>query len=263
MRRAASGAGRGAVRRVRATSWRSSPTPTSRSPRPRVLGEADVRLLWGGDETIARLRAVPAGPAAARPHVRRPLLVRGAASGRCAEADDQPRYTLAERLFNDAYWFDQLGCSSPRLIVWVGAEDEVDRAREALFAELARGHRRQAVPPGARRRAREAHLHLRRADRPAGRERVPGRATSCPCSALSDLDGFDRTHPGAGLFFDARVDALADLVAFVRRKDQTLTAHGFPTEELTALRAVAARPRPRSDRPVRRRAALRQPLGRL
>jgi hypothetical protein len=53
--------------------------------------------------------------------------------------------------------------------------------------------------------------------------------------SLSDLAGFDRSHPGAGLFFDARVDALSDLVPFVRRKDQTLTAHGFSTDELTAF----------------------------
>ena len=52
---------------------------------------------------------------------------------------------------------------------------------------------------------------------------------------LSDLAEFDRTHPGAGLFFEARVDALADLVEFVSRKDQTLTAHGFSGEELAAF----------------------------
>ena len=49
---------------------------------------------------------------------------------------------------------------------------------------------------------------------------------------MTDLADFDRTHPGAGLFFDARVDALADLVGFVSRKDQTLAAHGFSGEEL-------------------------------
>ena len=52
---------------------------------------------------------------------------------------------------------------------------------------------------------------------------------------LTELADFDRTHPGAGLFFDARVDSLADLVEFVNRKDQTLTAHGFSGEELAAF----------------------------
>jgi Acyl-CoA reductase (LuxC) len=50
---------------------------------------------------------------------------------------------------------------------------------------------------------------------------------------LKHLGAFDRTHPGAGMFFDARVDGLSDLVEFVRRKDQTLTTYGFSTDELT------------------------------
>jgi hypothetical protein len=52
---------------------------------------------------------------------------------------------------------------------------------------------------------------------------------------LRDLGAFDRTHPGAGLFFEARVQELAELAGFVSRKDQTLTAHGFSEGELTGF----------------------------
>ena len=107
-------------------------------PTAAVSKEADVRLLWGGDETVDRLRPVPIGAGA---HdltfgdrfsfaVLRPDAV--------LEADHESRYTLAQRLFNDAYWFDQLACSSPRLLVWVGGHAEVDAARQVLFTELAR-----------------------------------------------------------------------------------------------------------------------------
>jgi hypothetical protein len=59
---------------------------------------------------------------------------------------------------------------------------------------------------------------------------------------LEDLAGFDRAHEGGGLFFDARVDALADLASFVGPRDQTLAHHGFADDELHALaRAVNGR----------------------
>jgi Acyl-CoA reductase (LuxC) len=210
-------------------SYAHEPEPTAA-----VSSEADVRLLWGGDETIARLRPVPTGPAA---HdltfgdrfsfaVLRPAAV--------LDADDQSRYTLAERLFNDAYWFNQLACSSPRLIVWIGGEAEVARAREILFSELAQviAAKRYGLEPGAA-IAKLTFMYGALIDRPV--ESVYQAGSELCVLSLEHLAGFDRSHPGAGLFFEARVDALSDLVTFVRRKDQTLTAHGFTTDELNAF----------------------------
>jgi hypothetical protein len=205
-------------------------------PEPTAVlsSEADVRLLWGGDETIERLRPVPISAAA---HdltfgdrfsfaVLRPAAV--------LDADDQLRNTLAERLFNDAYWFDQLACASPRLIVWVGGHAEVERARAVLFSELAtvvaaKGYRLQ---PGVA-IGKLTFMYGALLDRPV--ESIYQAGNQLYVLKLKDLSEFDRSHPGAGLFFEARVDELADLVTFVSRKDQTLTAYGFSTDELTGF----------------------------
>jgi hypothetical protein len=196
--------------------------------------EADVRLLWGGDEAIDRLRAVPIAPGG---HdlafgdrfsfaVLRPDAV--------LEADSQSRYALAEQLFNDAYWFDQLGCSSPRLVVWVGAPEDADVASRLLFDDLAEviAARGYSLAPGAS-ISKLTFLYGALIDRPI--ERVYRAGNELVVLTLNSLSKFDRTHPGAGLFFEARVDALADLVAFVARKDQTLAAYGFSEQELTAF----------------------------
>jgi len=203
-------------------------------PTAMVSKEADVRLLWGGDDTIDRLRAVPVRAGA---HdltfgdrfsfaIVRPEAV--------LEANDASRYALAERMFNDAYWFDQLACSSPRLLVWVGPRDDAERARPLLFADLSRviAAKGYTLAPGAS-LSKLTFLYRALIDRPV--ESLYRAGNELVVVSLSDLSGFDRTHPGAGLFFDARVDALADLERFVSRKDQTLTAHGFSHDELTAF----------------------------
>ena len=133
---------------------------------------------------------------------------------------------------------------------------------EVLFTELARvvaakGYR---LEPGAA-IAKLTFMYGALIDRPI--ESVYQVGNELFVLSLKDLAGFDRTHPGAGLFFEARVDSLSDLVTFVSRKDQTVTAHGFSNEELTDIRAVAAWPRHRSHRCVRGRPELRQLLGRL
>jgi hypothetical protein len=196
--------------------------------------EADVRLLWGGDETIDRVRAVPTSAAAHDLTFGDRFSFAVLRADAVLESDHQARYTLAERLFNDAYWFDQLACSSPRLIVWVGGHSEIDRAREILFTELAqvvavKGYR---LEPGAA-IAKLTFMYEALIDRPI--EGVYQVGNELFVLSLKHLAGFDRTHPGAGLFFEARANALSDLVTFVRPKDQTLTAYGFSIEELTTF----------------------------
>lgn len=199
-----------------------------------ISHEADVRLLWGGDESIDRLRAVPARPGT------HDLTFGDRFSFAVLRPDavlqpDQPLlHTLAEELYNDAYWFDQLACSSPRLLVWVGSGEDVDDARRLLFTELSRviAAKGYALAPGAS-ISKLNFLYGALIDRPV--DSLYRSGNELAVLGLSDLDKFDRTHPGAGLFFEARVNSLTDLVGFVRRKDQTLTAHGFSGEELAAF----------------------------
>ena len=203
-------------------------------PTAELSREADVRLLWGGDQTVARLRDVPVGPAAHELTfgdrfgfaVLRPDAV--------LEADPDSRATLAQRLFRDTYWFDQLACASPRLLVWIGAEAKAQDARRLLFEDLAhviedRGYRLEPGPAIGR----LTFTHQALIDRPV--RRVDRFGDNLVVLSLTDLSGFDRSHPGFGLLFEARVDALSELVGFVKRKDQTVVAHGFSHTELTAF----------------------------
>ena len=208
-------------------SYGHEPEPTAAASKA-----ADVRLLWGGDAAIERVRAYNPGLAT---HdltfgdrfsfaIVRPRAV--------LDAESAERRALAEALYNDAYWFDQRGCASPRLLVWVGGAEEAAAAHEVLFGALAqvvteKGYR---LEPGAA-IAKLTFMYRALMDRSV--ERVDRIGNEVLVLSLHDLDAFDRTHPGAGLFFEARVDALAELTGFVSRRDQTLTAHGFSHDELT------------------------------
>jgi hypothetical protein len=52
---------------------------------------------------------------------------------------------------------------------------------------------------------------------------------------LASLTGFDRSHPGGGIFFEAYLDSLAALGPVLERKDQTLAAFGFDDTELRSF----------------------------
>ncbi len=203
-------------------------------PTAALSREADVRLLWGGDQTVARLRAVPIRPAAHELMFGDRFSFAVLRPDAVLKADPESRSALAERLFRDAYWYDQLACASPRLLVWVGTEAQVKEARRLLMEELAQviAARGYQCPPGPA-IAKLTFTYQALIDRPV--EHVHQFGDNLVVLSLKDFSAFDRGHPGFGLFFEARVDALSDLVTFVKRSDQTVVAHGFSDNELTAF----------------------------
>jgi hypothetical protein len=186
-----------------------------------------VRVVWGGDETVAALRELPLAPHATE-------LLFGDRFSFAAVRAGVEDHQAAAQLFNDAYWFDQRGCASPRLVVAVGEADAAWATLERLFAELdrvvvARGYELELGAVMAKR----THAYEALAERPVRRYREP--RNELTVIELETLDGFDRTHPGAGLFYAAVAPELAALSEFVVQKDQTMTVHGFGEDELAGF----------------------------
>ena len=103
----------------------------------RQLSEAcQVRVLWGGDESVRGLRAVPMNPLASEIVFadRFSLAVLNAEA--IEMADDKQLEDLAGRFFNDCYWFDQMACSSPRLVAWVGNKSSCDAAKQLFWTKV-------------------------------------------------------------------------------------------------------------------------------
>lgn len=93
---------------------------------------AHVRVIWGGDATIATIRqnAIPPRSfdvcfadrysfAAIRPSA-------------ILQASDKEMKTLAENFYNDTYLFDQNACSAPHLILWM-KENEAEKAKKRFW----------------------------------------------------------------------------------------------------------------------------------
>lgn len=93
---------------------------------------ADVRVIWGGDNTISELRKSPLKP-------------------RAGEITFADRYSLAvinsesylkvvnktkvaEDFYNDTYLTDQNACTSPRIVIWTG--DKKEEAKEVFWQNV-------------------------------------------------------------------------------------------------------------------------------
>jgi hypothetical protein len=209
------------------------------APTAACSAACDVRVLWGGDATIAALRAIPLTPGAHEIAFADRFSLAAVAVDAWEAAAEPERAELARRLFNDAYWFDQNGCASPRLVLWRGPPGAADRASSELFALLDAELRQRGLELalGAE-TAKQAFVAGAAIDRPVAA--VRRFSNELTVVTLTSLDGLRRDHPAGGLFLEATVSDLADFAAVTTRKDQTMTAFGFPADELRAFATAAA-----------------------
>lgn len=200
-----------------------------------VLSAAsDTRVVWGGDATVSAIRAVPLPPHATELTFPDRFAFALADVAAVAALDPPSLGRLADRFVTDSYWFDQVACSSPRLVVWRGAPEPAAAASERFFEAV-----QQAVV---------------RAGYHAPLSAVLGKLVHAAAAVIEEdveavrmlgndvfrltLDGdarFRREAPGGGLFYELVVADLDAVAALVQRKDQTVTHFGFEAAELRGL----------------------------
>lgn len=83
---------------------------------------ADTRIIWGGDNTIVEIRKSQIGSRAGEIAFADRYSLAIIDSEKYMEVSDKER--LAEDFYNDTYLSDQNACTSPRLVVWMGAKKE-------------------------------------------------------------------------------------------------------------------------------------------
>jgi hypothetical protein len=193
----------------------------------------DVRVIWGGDGTVATIRRSPLPPHAREITFPDRYSMAAIQARSYEELPEERRQRLVEQFFNDSYWFDQMACSSPRLVIWCGQPSQTKAASRDFFSRLA------------------AHVARTRYSLPAA---ASIHKLAFACSAVLDLPvtdcqwhpglivltldslaGFQRTHPGGGMFFEVHLERLLALAPMLQRRDQTLTWFGFKLDELHTL----------------------------
>ena len=194
----------------------------------------DVRVLWGGDASIAALRESPLRADAKDVAFPDRFSFALAHAARYLELDEAKRATVAQALRNDIFIFDQMACSSPKVLAWLGTPDAACAAREDLWPRLAR----LVATDGIRVSTMTAldKLHF------AHGELADGKITSLARFSnelfvlrTDDMTPLRTARWGGGLVVETTVPDMDAAMALVRPSDQTLAHTGFTKDEVAAL----------------------------
>ena len=204
-----------------------------------LSARADVRVVWGGDATVAKIREIPIRPRAVELTFADRYSLAAIGARAYLEADQTKRAQLVEDFVSDTFPFDQGACSSPQLVVWCGSADDADRAADAFFTAVAvaAGRRGYAVDVGTAVAQTLAAANLA-ADHAVRRCQRYGRELMV-VEIAGPVD-VARNHVGGGYLLSVRLGALAELAPFLTRSDQTMTQFGFGEAELLDFATRAA-----------------------
>ena len=102
----------------------------------------DIRIIWGGNRTIEQIRRYPIPPRAIEMCFadRHSVAVIDTAEYLKSAADPEKgeEFTadIAKKFYTDTYYSDQNACSSPRIVVWLSTDSNVDKAKKLFWEAL-------------------------------------------------------------------------------------------------------------------------------
>ena len=200
----------------------------------RLSAACQMRVVWGGDESVRRLRAIPLNPLASEIVFPNRFSLAVVDAAQLASADAAVLGTLGARFVNDSYWFDQMACSSPRLVIWVGTEADRSAARARFWPQVAQEVERRKIDYpeviGLNKLVSAYVAAATGVSDAVGRE-ITG-SVSTVHLAPGAGDSFRQIECGGGLFFETESASLREVGPLLTERDQTLAYFGFSRDEL-------------------------------
>ena len=198
----------------------------------RISRHCSMRVVWGGDATVNKIRTLPLRPTATElcfPDRFSAAMLR---ADSVLSLDQKSLSDLCVQFFNDSIWFAQQACSSPRLVSWIGTKGNCTLAQQRFWQEFEQQLRFKAYEnsPGMV------------MDRFVASCMVATDPLHCETTALSfptritlysqPLTDIKRYHCGNGLFYEQTFETVPEFFQTLSDREQTISAFGFKAEDI-------------------------------
>ena len=197
---------------------------------------ADCRMIWGGDRTIAAIKALPTRPRCVDICFADRYSVAMINADAVMSADETQLARLADGFYNDTYLMDQNACSSPQVILW---ERDSPEAREKFWGAVETLARKKYVLQDAV----AVDKYTLFCEEAVGNENilsVTRKGNLLYRVELKSLPPDVVSHRGkAGFFFEYALKSRDELFNVVTEKFQTVTQFGIDAAELARQIASA------------------------
>jgi hypothetical protein len=198
---------------------------------------ADIRILWGGDETISTIRSLPSKPTTKDIAFADKFSYCVIKATAYLQLTEEKCREIGRLFFNDAYWFDQMACSSPRIVYFIGDVADCEAASSKFWENIADELKQRRVVdtmPIAMNKLVFLYESVLEDINLINPRNFEYNKPSVVRIIANDRH-IPSEHCGGGFFFECFLDKLNDLLFIVQPKDQTVTHFGFEKKDLQSF----------------------------
>lgn len=191
---------------------------------------ANVRLIWGGDNTILKLRECSTPSRSFDVCFADRYSIAMLKPSSILDCSDKEISALAENFYNDTYLFDQNACSAPHLLLWAnekGIEDAKEKFWDAVYDYAVKMYELQSVIAIDKLTAffRQSVCHKINKIDTRDNLIVRSHLKELP----SDIDSF---RCAGGYFSEYDFNDMLEIKNIVTEKYQTLAYYGYSAQEM-------------------------------
>lgn len=187
-----------------------------------------TRVIWGGDQTIRSIREIPLAPLANELAFADRFSLSVLNGEIIDRLEERELNTLVEKFYNDSFWFNQMACSSPRLIIWL------KHSSKRFWIELEKKIREKQYELLAATQMIKYTTALELTTYNAV-EQVVSNPYITRIEVETIQDHIKELHCGNGVFYEVTCSELYEISKYISDKDQTMSYYGLTQMELAAI----------------------------
>ncbi|MBQ7561941.1 MAG: hypothetical protein IJS99_08960 [Synergistaceae bacterium] len=97
---------------------------------------SDIRVIWGGDETIKEIRKSPLNPRSIEITFADRYSITVIDSEYYLSLNEPDKNKISQNFYNDTFLTDQNACTSPNFIIWLGDQERINTAKKFFWPDF-------------------------------------------------------------------------------------------------------------------------------
>ena len=195
--------------------------------------KADIRLIWGGDETVNQFQKYDTPPRCIDLKFANRYSISIIDVNKLAKLNTNNLKNIVNRFYNDSYTMDQKGCSSPQALIWIGKNKK--KIKNKFFNILSEIADKKYDNDLAVTNNKISSLSLTAIKSEINFTSSHKNFNLIRIKLKKISKEMEKIHPHFGTFVEININNLNELNKIISKKLQTITFYGVDKKKISAL----------------------------